>query len=119
MKSSPPTAPDGPLIRWAIRGRTTRTLLSSGSNPSDGSPPIASANFSGPVPLLFTNHRTARDVWVKWLTHHGFIRRRVTLPGQPVSYDVLQPPPEADMVTVVLQSHTLVPFFLNKDEDDE
>lgn len=109
---------DMPLIRWAIRGRTTHTLLSSGTNPSANAPPIATANFSGDVPLLFTNRRTARDVWVKWLSYHGFIQRRVSLPGRPVSYDTLKPLPGADLVTVALQSQALVPFFLNKDEDD-
>lgn len=121
MQSSPHSSQHGdiPLIRWAIRARTIRTLLSSGHNPKDDTPPISTAHFGGAVPLLFTDRRTARAVWIKWLLHHGHIERKVTLPGQPVSYDVIKPMPEVDMVTVHLAHQALVPFFLNKEQDDD
>lgn len=106
--------------RWAIRNRSSRALLGSGRNHGADEAPIATASFDGSVAMLFNDRRMARAVWLKWLTHKSFIRRRVTLAGSGVSYDVLMDPPDVDLVVVTMAVSAIVPFILqsNGDPDD-
>lgn len=106
------------LNKWAIRHRQTRALLSTHSNHRGRDGGISNANFIAATPILFASKKTAREAWIAWMVANAFIKRGITLPKTPYTFEVVKEPPEVDLVLLRLHPEAVAPFFLNEDADN-
>ena len=63
--------------------------------------PLKDAEFrSRGMILSYGEQQWARTNWISWLRDNGYVRRNVTLPNEPVSYEILKPLPEVYIVAI-------------------